>query len=183
MRGAAVLLLLLLAGCAAPAEPVAAPIPLGDAMVAGTQEVRGALDSNVAVCTALACAGSWGPDTWTADEGHTWVALDLTVRPDGGDPVTDTTAPLTDVRVVAECVGERASCPAEPLAVAEGGPGDFPLRLVAEGFRVAEPNLLALRLESSGPAPGQGSGARYLVEGTLSFLDPPGSADEADEQA
>lgn len=176
MRTVCLLLLLLLAGCSAPAPPEAGPADV-PAETLTQHAVEDSILSPVAVCPPAAghCAGVSGSDT-ASFAGQTWVALDVTVVPADDFPPNRVLGPLSKIRVVAFCLGERLTCPQQALASAEG---DFPIRLHAEGFRVADPDMLAFRVEHLGPLPLEGSGASYTLAGTLVSADSPSSVADA----
>lgn len=168
MRALAVLAFALLAGCASHPAPSSLPAPVAEP-VTGNQQVDFHLTSSLSACPPVVggCAGVMGEGSHAFD-GHNWVALDVTMTPDGGP--TDPAAQTAQMRLVADCVGEHSACPSGHLAVAEGA---FPLHLQASGFRVVDPNAVAFRVEYLGPLPASGSGGGYEVRGGLSYADDP----------
>ncbi|HJQ93227.1 MAG TPA: hypothetical protein VJ874_02955 [Candidatus Thermoplasmatota archaeon] len=170
MRSPLLVVVLLLAGCSAGPPGMEAPLaPTLPAEVLTTHQVAGRLLSPLSICPPAvgACAGVFGSDTVTFG-GQTWVALDVTVVPSEEFPPDKVLGPLSSIRVVALCLGERLTCPQGQLATAEG---PFPLRLMGEGFRIADPDQLALRVEYLGPLPLDGSGASYELSGGLTSSD------------
>jgi hypothetical protein len=177
MRTIAVVAFLLLAGCsAAPDQPT--PAPSTDAPVQtetlATHDVDAIILSPVSYCApAGGCVGAFGSDT-EAFAGQTWVAFDVEVAPNDF-PGDQALAASSQIRVLALCLGERLTCPQEPLASAEGS---FPIHLVGSGFRIVDPDALAFRVEYLGPLPLEGSGASYRLTGSLVSAGLPAAADE-----
>src|SRR5687767_13479869 len=139
MRGAVVLLVLVampLAGCSGAEAPAEQPLPVPAAPETHSEQaVSFHALSPLWVCAGPGCAGKNGDD-FASFGGATYVGFRLDVRP-ASDPLDVPLVPMADIRIVAECSGEHATCPPGVLAETQG---PFPATLEASGFRIADPD-------------------------------------------
>jgi hypothetical protein len=182
MKVAALCALLLLAGCAAPAQdPVPEPMP-GVAEAYAEEQVTFGARSSLWVCGAFGCAGASGPSGASFD-GKTYTGFRLEVRPSDAPAelgVEQPGLPGAQVRIVAECAGDSRTC--VPGILAESA-GPWPATLEASGFRIVDPDLLMFKVEYLGPypAPVTGSGQGFDFEGTLTYVEGSEVADEDED--